>query len=161
MRIASATLPSSSTCLGIPTMDKGKGVQESKKTNIHPFDFYILKCIHFAKPELPPEIREKVYHGTLNLRKELHKMEQGTPYRGLSKSAAKRRAKHYEKCIKCGNWSHEGNCSKNQTYAQFEYTQLIQLGAIRLQAERSIRKDSNVFYAVKQELELIRDKFWS
>ena len=50
---------------------------------------------------------------------------------------------------------------QNQTYAQYKYTQLIQLAAIRLQAERSIRRDSNVLYAVKRELELIRDKFRS
>ena len=142
-------------------MDKGKEKKEVKKTMMHPFDFYLLSCIHFAKPELPPEIREKVFQGTLKLRKELHKMEQGTPYCGLSKSAAKRRAKRYEKCIKCGNWSHEGKCSKNQTYSQHEYTHLIQVGAIRLQAERSVRKGSNVYYTMRNDLAMIRDKFGS
>ena len=142
-------------------MKKGKEKKEVTKTKMHPFDFYLLSCIHFAKPELPPELREKVFNGMFKIRKELHKMEQGTPYCGLSKSAAKRRAKRYDKCIKCGNWTHEGKCSKNQTYSQSEYTHLIQVGAIRLQAERSIRKESNVYYAVKKELAMIRDKFRS
>src|ERR1041384_2231852 len=86
-------------------------------------------------------------------------MEQNPLFCGQSKSAAKRRAKRYEKCRKCGNWSHEGEeCSKNQTYSQNEYVSLIQQGAIRFRAEHSIRKGSNVYYAVKKEINMMKDE---
>ncbi|KAI3808066.1 hypothetical protein L1987_24008 [Smallanthus sonchifolius] len=86
-----------------------------------------------------------------------NQQEQLPPLCGLSKSDAKRRAKRYDKCVKCGNWSHDGKCSKNQTHSQHEYTYLIKVGAVRLHAKRSVRKGSNVYYAVRKELRMIRD----
>ncbi|KAI3776016.1 hypothetical protein L1987_45776 [Smallanthus sonchifolius] len=124
---------------------------------MHSFDFNLLSCIHFAKPKLPPELREKFFKATSDVRKQWRKQEQLPPFCGLSKSAAKRRAKRYDKCVKCGDWSHDGKCSMNQTYSQYEYTHLIKVGAVKLQAERTIRKGSNVYYAVREELRRIRD----
>ncbi|KAI3777034.1 hypothetical protein L1987_46827 [Smallanthus sonchifolius] len=120
---------------------------------MHSFDFNLLSCLHFAKPEL----REKVFKATNDVRKRWRKQQQPPPFCGLSKSATKRRAKRYDKCVKCGNWSHDGKCSKNQTQSQHEYTHMIKVGAVRLHAERSVRKGSNVYYAVMKELRMIRD----
>ncbi|KAI3774052.1 hypothetical protein L1987_48595 [Smallanthus sonchifolius] len=102
---------------------------------MHSFDFNLLFCLHFKKPELPPELREKIFKATSDVRKWLPEQEQLPPFFGLSKSAAKRRAKRYDKCVKCGNWSHDG----------------------KLQAERSVRKGSNVYYEVRKELRMIKD----
>ena len=126
---------------------------------MHPFDFHLLCCIHYAKPRLPPEMREAIFLKTAPSRKWWHQIEQLPPYCGQSKSAAKRRAKRYEKCVKCGNWSHDGKCSKNQTYSQHEYTNLIHVGAIRYKKEFSMMKGSNVYYVVKEELAMLRNKF--
>ncbi|KAI3784145.1 hypothetical protein L1987_43239 [Smallanthus sonchifolius] len=116
--------------------------------DMHSFDFNLFFCLHFAKPELPSNLREKIFKATSDVRKRWRKQEQLPPFCGLSKSAAKRRAKRYDKCVKCGNRSHDGKCSKNQTHSQHEYTHMIKVGDIRLQAKSSIRRGSNVYYAV-------------
>ncbi|KAI3742477.1 hypothetical protein L1987_60161 [Smallanthus sonchifolius] len=125
--------------------------------DMHSFDFNLLFCLHFAKPKLPTEHREKILQATSDERKRWRKQEQLPQFCGLSKIAAKRRAKKYDKCVKCGNWSHDGKCSKNQTYSQHEYTHLIKVGAVRLQAKGSIRKGNNMYYAAREELRMIRD----
>ncbi|KAI3797200.1 hypothetical protein L1987_32455 [Smallanthus sonchifolius] len=126
---------------------------------MHHFDLHLLSCLHHAKPGLPPEIREKIFALTFETRRKWRKKEQVPPCCGISKSAIKRRAKRYERCPNCGNWSHEGKCSKNQTESQHEYTELIKVGAIRLQAERSLRKDSYVYLRVKEEVKFLKTRF--
>ncbi|KAI3725738.1 hypothetical protein L1987_65530 [Smallanthus sonchifolius] len=128
-----------------------------KELDMHSFDFNLLSCLHFAKPELPTGLRDKIFQATSNVRKWWRKQEQLPPFCGLSKSAAKRRAKRYGRCRKCGNWSHDGKCNKNKNDSQNEYTHLIEVGAVRLRAERTIRKGSNVYYAIRNELNLKRD----
>ncbi|KAI3784471.1 hypothetical protein L1987_43570 [Smallanthus sonchifolius] len=111
------------------------------------------------RSELPPEIREHLFVLMFESRKSWRKLEQNPPFCGVSKSAMKRRAKRYERCLKCGNWSHDGKCSKNQTTSQHEYTELIRLGAIRLQTERTLRKDSYVYLKVKEEVRFLKMRF--
>ncbi|KAI3804023.1 hypothetical protein L1987_32191 [Smallanthus sonchifolius] len=123
-----------------------------KELDMHSFDFNLFSCLHFAKPELPTELREKIFQATSDVRKWWRKQEQLPSFCGLSKSVAKRRAKKYGRCRKCGNWSHDRKCNKNQTWAQSEYTYLIEVGAIRRLAEWTIRKGSNFHYAIRNEL---------
>ena len=125
---------------------------------MHPFDIHLLSCLSFAKPRLPPDIVKIIFLKTSDERKLWRKLEQNPPFCGQSKSAAKRRAKRYERCVKCGNWSHEGNCSKNQTHSQSEYVSLIHEGAIRYRAEHPIRKESYVYYAVKKEISMMKNE---
>ncbi|MDV3153278.1 MAG: hypothetical protein Q8755_02765 [Candidatus Phytoplasma australasiaticum] len=125
---------------------------------MHQFDFNMLMCLYFAQPRLPEELLKIVFAKTADYRKRWHKVEQNPNYCGQSKSAAKRRAKRYEKCVKCGNWIHEGKCSENQTHSQFEYTMLIREGAIRYRAEHPIRKGSNIDYAVQKEINMLKEK---
>ncbi|KAI3754863.1 hypothetical protein L1987_54655 [Smallanthus sonchifolius] len=128
-----------------------------KELDTHSFDFSLLSCLHFAKRELPTELREKIFQATSDVRKLWRKQEQLPPLCGLSKSVTKRRAKRYDRCSKCSNWSHDGKCSKNQTDSQNEYTHLIEVGDVRLRAERTIRKGSTVYYTIRDELNLMRD----
>jgi len=58
----------------------------------------------------------------------------------------------------CGNWSHEGRCRKSQTQSQYEYVELIRMGAIRYKAERPIRIGSYVHYRIEEDLINILDK---
>jgi len=125
---------------------------------MHSFDVNLLCCLHFAKPRLPPELREKIFLLSIELRKKWRQEEQMPPFCGISKSAMKRRARRYERCMGCGNWSHEGRCRKSQTESQYEYTLLMKVGAIRLQAERSIRIGSYVHHRIEEELIHILDK---
>ena len=129
-----------------------------KELEMHSFDLNLLCCLQFAKPRLPAELREKIFHLSNEVRKKWRQKEQMPPFCGTSKSAMKRRAKRYEKCIGCGNWSHTGRCRRSQTESQHEYTLLMRVGAIRLDAERSIRVGSNVHYRIKEDLIHILDK---
>ncbi|KAK1415760.1 hypothetical protein QVD17_31546 [Tagetes erecta] len=125
---------------------------------MHFFDFNLLYCLQFAKPRLPPELRERIFLLSNEVRKKWRQEEQKPPFCGTSKSAMKRRAKRYDKCTSCGNWSHEGRCRKGQTESQYEYTLLMRVGAIRLKAERSVRVGSNVHYKIEEDLIHILDK---
>jgi hypothetical protein len=88
----------------------------------------------------------------------VHREEQNPPFCGTSKAARRRRAERYWKCPKCGKWLHYGHCTRNQTKAQFEYIELIRLGAIRYLKEQSARMDSNVYERIRQDLDFIINK---
>ena len=131
---------------------------DPKELEMHSFDFNFLCCIHFTKPRLPPELRERIFLFSNEVRKKWRQNEQRPPFCGISKNAMKRRAKRYERCLGCGNWSHEGRCRKSQTQSQHEYTELMRVGAIRLKAERSIRVGSYIHSRIEEELIHILDK---
>nr|QEJ80633.1 nucleic acid-binding protein [Camellia ringspot associated virus 3] len=67
-----------------------------------------------------------------------------SPFNGISRSAAKRRAAAFQKCLYCGKWSHYGECSKNQTNSQSEVCSFLRLGTIRFLTEnpKYFRKNS-------------------
>ena len=125
---------------------------------MHLFDFNFLCCLQFAKPGLPPELRERIFLLSNEVRKKWRQEEQRPPFCGISKSAMKRRAKRYERCIGCGNWSHDGRCRKGQTQSQYEYAELIRMGAIRYKTERSIRIGSHAHHRIEEELTHILNK---
>lgn len=116
---------------------------------LHPFNFNLVACLHFEQPNLPPKLREIIFEGCLEARKEWCKNKQNLPYTDLSKSS--RRAKRYFHCQQCGNWEHEGKCKQCHTYAQCKYVHLIELGPIRLLVKRTLRKESIVAYQVRGE----------
>ena len=73
-------------------------------------------------------------------------------FKGLSKSAAKRRASRLKCCLNCGKVSH-GNtkCKWSNTHAQQDFVRFCFLGAIRLNAER-LRPGSQIERIVEDEI---------
>ena len=82
--------------------------------------------------------------------------QQTFQFKGLSKSAAKRRASRLDCCINCGKTSHgKSRCRWSNTQAQQDLVRYFSLGAIRLNAER-LREGSNIEMIVERELWRIR-----
>jgi hypothetical protein len=95
---------------------------------------------------LPPEVCLDIVKRVNVLNKDLRRLPREILGRGRSRSAFKRRCAKIGCCSKCGKCVHQGNCSKNQTYSQWEVLESLQRDPIRLKAEKSLRRDSNAFY---------------
>jgi hypothetical protein len=85
----------------------------------------------YNKNRLPREliliIKNKCDEVRTELRQETNRRRFGV---GVSRSAAKRRARKLERCYKCGKFSHERACSRNLTHSNFEFLRLCREGPV-------------------------------
>ncbi|AHB87038.1 putative nucleic acid binding protein [Potexvirus nesignambrosiae] len=115
-----------------------------------------LACLYFTKPSLPPELIQAIYKLGSGHCTEWNKSTQQPWGCGTSKSAIKRRIKRYNKCPNCGRERHPGRCKWSSSHAQQDIQDLLRIGAIRLQAERPIRPNSNLEQIVEHEMAISR-----
>ena len=85
----------------------------------------------YNKSRLPSELVLDIRDRCDKVRKELRQQKNNMQFGvGTSKSAAKRRARRLLRCFKCGKFSHDGACSRNQTYSNGEFVTLFRQGPL-------------------------------
>lgn len=103
----------------------------------------LLSCLYF-KTQLPLDlINIIVFKSEKNVKSFKRDVNFKNFCRGKSKYAAKRRAKQVDKCLNCGNFSHDGRCRSMPTNSQMECAFALRKDPVRLKAEGSLRPNSN------------------
>jgi hypothetical protein len=125
---------------------------------MHRFDFNVLCCVHLAKPYLPEELRKIIFENCDPVFKQARRDAQNPPFCGTSKFARGRRAVRYYKCLNCGKWSHPGRCGRRKTESQYEFLQLMRLGAIRYPIERPPKEYNRVWNRIQEDIIFIKYK---
>ena len=105
--------------------------------------------------EIVLEIKVKCDEVRTELRQETNRRRFGV---GISRSAAKRRAKRLERCYKCGKFFHEGKCPENQTHSNFEFLRLIQNGPVDCYVNQTLNKRGYAYGRMCEQLERLSEE---
>lgn len=113
----------------------------------------------YNKNRLPHELVVDIKDRCVKVRKECRQEFAKQIYgKGQTKSSAKRRARRYERCFKCGKFSHDGACPKNQTDSNYEYLQLIRNGPFECKTEQTLNKKGYAYRRMKQEILRLKEE---
>nr|QED44768.1 NBP [Garlic virus D] len=124
---------------------------------MHPHDFQLLCCLHFAQPHLPKDIKEFLFSRCVHYCKLVRKTSQNKPFQGISKCAKRRRAKRYNRCFDCGAFLvDEHRCKAFVSKAHSDVLAVIHEGPAKLYAERNFRKSSFAEQLILNDLELMK-----
>nr|QED44480.1 NBP [Garlic virus D] len=124
---------------------------------MHPHDFQLLCCLHFAQPRLPKDIKELLFSRCVHYCKLVRKTNQNKPFQGISKCAKRRRAKRYNRCFDCGAFLvDEHRCKAFVSKAHSDVLAVIHEGPAKLYAERNFRKSSFAEQLILNDLELMK-----
>ncbi|UXP34786.1 nucleic acid binding protein [Garlic virus J] len=123
---------------------------------MHPYDKTFICCLHLSKPSLPVDIRRLIYELALGNRKLGRRLGQNKPFQGISKCAARRRAKRYNRCFDCGAYLYDTHvCKVFSGRASSDCLSVIRQGPAKLYAEGTLRHNSDAEQLVLHDLELI------
>ena len=113
---------------------------------------YAMIC-KYKKNRLPSDLVLEIKHKCDKVRKEL-RLEHNRRYFaiGTSKFAAKRRAHRMERCFKCGKFTHDGACSKNQTTSNNEFLTLCREGPVRCYMEKLLNPRGYAYANMHSEI---------
>nr|QED44150.1 NBP [Garlic virus A]QED44174.1 NBP [Garlic virus A] len=123
---------------------------------MHPHDFNLLCCLHFAQPSLSQDLKTLLFFSCVAECKLIRKTSQNKPFQGTSKFAQRRRAKRYNRCFNCGAYllnNHE--CRILVSRAQSDVLAVIHEGPVKLYAERTYRPHSDAAQLIENDIQYI------
>lgn len=128
------------------------------KNMLSPLSQVLLSSLYIAS-NLPPDIqRDIVLKFEKNVKRDTNFANFG---RGTSKSAAKKRAKYFGKCWKCGALIHANACKDLPTTSQLECAFTLRQDPITLKAQKILRPNSNASALVDELIAIRRSKLKS
>lgn len=115
--------------------------------------------VKYNKSRLPRELVVDIKDRCLKVRKECRQEYAKLSYgKGKTKSAAKRRARRFERCHQCGKFFHDGPCPKNQTDSNHEFLNLMWRGPFECKKEQVLNKKGYAYRRMKQEIVRLKEE---
>lgn len=119
---------------------------------------YALLC-KYNKNQLPSElvidIKSRCLKERKKCRQDFAKQKFG---KGTSKLSAKRRAKRFERCLKCGKFDHDGKCPKNTTHSNHEFLTLMKDGPFECKKNKSLNERGYAYWRMKSEIRRLKER---
>nr|QED44258.1 NBP [Garlic virus A] len=123
---------------------------------MHPHDFNLLCCLHFAQPSLSQDLKNLLFFNCVDECKLIRKFSQNKPFQGTSKFAQRRRAKRYNRCFDCGAYLlNNHKCRILVSRAQSDVLAVIHEGPVKLHAERTYRPHSDAAQLIENDIQYI------
>ena len=114
---------------------------------------YALIC-KYNKNRLPSELVLIIKNKCDEVRKECRQETNKRKFsEGVSRSTAIKRAKRLGRCYKCGKFAHEGACSNNKTYSNYEFQRLCRDGPVDCYVNQRLNRRGYAFGRACEELD--------
>lgn len=119
---------------------------------------YAMLC-KYNKNRLPSELVLDIKNRLDIVRKELRQNYAKEKFgKGVSKLSAKRRARRFNICFKCGKFLHPGACSRNQTPSNYEYVTLCKEGPVQCRNENYLNRRGTAYQNMKSEIIRLKER---